>query len=772
MDQQYNSLKLLALLIVVGGIAFAVYHFGGNSGFTGRALNTTEQGQKQSLTENTNDPQFFSSPTILSIIPNVGPTTGLALVTITGTSFSPDITATLDSLPCTNLEYVNDTTIKCKTPGPHSIDIVDVTVTQATGTATLPDGYQYIDAPVTAGSGTIFNNQGGVLSTGGTTSTNSKIPKVSFESDKGIHEEAGTFTVTATLSFTTTDPVTVPFTISNLSTALNPADYSLISANPLIIPANELSGSISFKVINDSSYENDESVMLIMGTPVNATPGDTTHTTMIDDNDVPPTVQWVLASQSGNENVGSMKVEAKLSFQVGVPVTVPFTYIGTGGTASTPADYTMSASPIIIPANTPSYFTTINVVSDPYPEGNETVVVKMGTPINATLGNITTHTVTITDAQPLCQITSFTASPTNTLNCSPTTLSWTTNAFCTSASIDQDIGAVTPVTNGAHATSPLYQNTTFTLTASSASNTTTASTIVTISPSDTWKARANFGGAPRYVATGFSIGNKGYLGTGMTNVPSKDFWEYNQGTNTWTQKADFGGAGRYEATSFSIGDKGYLGTGAYSLQGYYKDFWEYNPTTNTWTQKADFGGWDREGSVGFSIGNKGYLGTGASGWAGPYHKDFWEYNPSTNIWTQKADFGGAPRSEAVGFEIDGKGYVGTGSNGYGNPYFKDFWQYDPTLDTWIQKADFAGLARYDSIGFSLGSKGYIGTGIVSGAYSNDFWMYDPASNIWIQKANFGGIPRDDAAGFAINHAGYIGTGKTGQYMKDFWEYCP
>lgn len=252
-----------------------------------------------------------------------------------------------------------------------------------------------------------------MLSTGGTTSTSSKKPKVSFESDKGIHEEAGTFTVTATLSFTSNDPVTVPFTIASTSTALNPADYSLISANPLIIPANELSGSISFKVLNDSSYENDESVMLTMGTPVNATSGDTTHTTMIDDNDVPPTVSWVLASQTGNENVGTMKVEAKLSFQVGVPVTVPFTYIGTGGTASTPADYTMSASPIIIPANTPSYFTTINVVSDPYPEGNETVVVKMGTPTNATPGNITTHTATITDAQPPCKITSFNANPTS-----------------------------------------------------------------------------------------------------------------------------------------------------------------------------------------------------------------------------------------------------------------------------------------------------------------------------------------------------------------------
>ena len=38
-------------------------------------------------------------------------------------------------------------------------------------------------------------------------------------------------------------------------------------------------------------------------------------------------------------------------------------------------------------------------------------------------------------------------------------------------------------------------------------------------------------------------------------------------TNTWTQKADFGGAGRYYATGFSIGSKGYIGTG-YTSSGH------------------------------------------------------------------------------------------------------------------------------------------------------------------------------------------------------------
>src|SRR5262249_49592523 len=45
----------------------------------------------------------------------------------------------------------------------------------------------------------------------------------------------------------------------------------------------------------------------------------------------------------------------------------------------------------------------------------------------------------------------------------------------------------------------------------------------------------------------------------------------------WTQKADFGGTARYWATGFSIGSKGYIGTG-YNVNGTcVKDFWEYTP---------------------------------------------------------------------------------------------------------------------------------------------------------------------------------------------------
>lgn len=287
-----------------------------------------------------------------------------------------------------------------------------------------------------------------------------------------------------------------------------------------------------------------------------------------------------------------------------------------------------------------------------------------------------------------------------------------------------------------------------------------------------WTQKANFSGTQRLSAVGFSIGTKGYIGTGMDNTygNTKDFWEYNPYNNTWTQKANFGGVARCRAVGFSIGSKGYIGTGSYYSGGYNycNDFWEYDPATNMWTQKANFGGTARWGAVGFSIGTKGYIGTGEIQ-GGAKSDDFWEYDPSTNTWTQMADFPGMARSFAVGFSIGSKGYIGTGNTG---SYTDDFWEYDPSTNTWTQLADFGGLEIACANGFSIGTKGYIGTGVkMGGAYSNEFWEYDPVSNTWTQMVYFSGTPRYYAVGFSIGTHGYIGTGAdVTLFTNDFWEY--
>ena len=112
------------------------------------------------------------------------------------------------------------------------------------------------------------------------------------------------------------------------------------------------------------------------------------------------------------------------------------------------------------------------------------------------------------------------------------------------------------------------------------------------------------------------------------------------------------------AVGFSIGNKGYIGTG-YSGSGIsdVDDFWEYDPVTNEWTQKADYAGGPEQMAVGFSIGNKGYIGLGRK----KMDSDFWEYDPISNQWTRKADFLGSRFGPGVGFSIGNKGYIEVGS---------------------------------------------------------------------------------------------------------------
>lgn len=300
---------------------------------------------------------------------------------------------------------------------------------------------------------------------------------------------------------------------------------------------------------------------------------------------------------------------------------------------------------------------------------------------------------------------------------------------------------------------------------------------------NTWTQKANFGGGNRSGAVGFSIGGKGYIGTGSDGTALKnDFWEYDPATDTWTQKADFAGSTRSGATGFSIGNKGYIGTGATGSYPviYLNDFWEYDPESNTWTQKADFAGAPRSGATGFSIGSKGYLGTGQNYNNDPYFfNDFWEYNPSSNTWTQKADFAGGGRWGSVGFSISSKGYVGTGDDGSGAK--NDFWEYNPATDLWTQKSNVGNVlpfGRYAGIGFSIGTKGYIGVGF-NNSGANDFWEYNTITDTWVRKTDFpgnGGASRYATVGFSIDSKGYVGTGQTNtdniQLKNDFWEYSP
>lgn len=286
----------------------------------------------------------------------------------------------------------------------------------------------------------------------------------------------------------------------------------------------------------------------------------------------------------------------------------------------------------------------------------------------------------------------------------------------------------------------------------------------------TWTQKPTFPGLARYEAVGFSIGNKGYIGTGLgNNIWKSDFWEYDPTNGVWTQKADYegGNSGHVSgAVGFSIGNKGYIGTGWFNSNATkYNDFWEYDPATNNWTQKANLAGAVRRLAFGFSIGTKGYIGGGNGNNGNP--NDMWEYNQNTNIWTLVAsNIGATGYFGGAAFSIGNMAYIGESNS-------TTFWAWNQTTQAWTQKATYPGNTTSGGMfAFAIGSCGFMGTG---GNGNQDFWMYDTTQNIWSMVADFAGGPRESAVGFSIlsTGKGYAGTGLNGSTIfQDFWEYAP
>ena len=111
-----------------------------------------------------------------------------------------------------------------------------------------------------------------------------------------------------------------------------------------------------------------------------------------------PFVNFTTASQSSANESGSLTITAELSCSYSSTVTIPFSV--NSSSSADGSDYSISSSPITITTGNTSGNITISIVSDSYYEPDETVIVDMGTPTNAVLGSIISHTATITNDDP------------------------------------------------------------------------------------------------------------------------------------------------------------------------------------------------------------------------------------------------------------------------------------------------------------------------------------------------------------------------------------
>jgi N-acetylneuraminic acid mutarotase len=182
----------------------------------------------------------------------------------------------------------------------------------------------------------------------------------------------------------------------------------------------------------------------------------------------------------------------------------------------------------------------------------------------------------------------------------------------------------------------------------------------------------------RIRAVGFSIGNKGYLATGLSagkNQVLNDLWEYDPETDSWTEKASFPGSGRYDATCFVVEGKAYITNGATANPASNtSDMWAYDPVSDSWEQRASFpGGATRNGAVGLSSGQRGFIAGGISGDYGTWYTDSWLFDVHSNTWTDLGVCPYSPRMFAAGFTLNQYLYLLPGYWGH----YADTWRFTP-----------------------------------------------------------------------------------------------
>ena len=204
--------------------------------------------------------------------------------------------------------------------------------------------------------------------------------------------EGGNASFTVKLSVPSDEPVTVGYETRD-GTARAGSDYTAKS-DTLTFPTNSTERTIVVETLQDDDYEGSEAFTVRLGNPTGASLDDDTGEGTIDDNDDPPRV--FIDNDPTVDEGDTARFEVKLSAQSILPVRVR--YATMDGTALVNSDYTATDGTLTFPARTTSRTIDVRTREDNADEPDtETFMLELSDPEDATLGNRSTGTGTITD---------------------------------------------------------------------------------------------------------------------------------------------------------------------------------------------------------------------------------------------------------------------------------------------------------------------------------------------------------------------------------------
>jgi Calx-beta domain-containing protein len=210
---------------------------------------------------------------------------------------------------------------------------------------------------------------------------------VLFINDVTVAEgNAGTTTATFTVSLSSGvgQQVTVDFATAD-GTATAPADY-LPGGGTLIFPPGSTTQNVSVTVNGDLLDEPDETFLVNLSNPTNATIADGVGVGTITDDDPPPALSIGDAAVTEGD---ATPATATFTVTLGAPSgqTVTVNYGTADGTAVAGADYVTTAGTLTFPPGTVVQTLDVTVLGDLLDEPDETFLVNLSNPVNATVAD-------------------------------------------------------------------------------------------------------------------------------------------------------------------------------------------------------------------------------------------------------------------------------------------------------------------------------------------------------------------------------------------------
>ncbi|MFC1481584.1 Calx-beta domain-containing protein [Candidatus Neomarinimicrobiota bacterium] len=229
-----------------------------------------------------------------------------------------------------------------------------------------------------------------------TITNNDAAPTIQFQAASGSGSEGSNGTLTVSLSPVSGLNASVDYSVTGGTATGGGTDFTLASGTVTVF-AGATTANITVNVVNDLLDEFDETVIVSISNPSNAQPviPVSAHTYTISDNDNPPTIAFVTSSNSADESVTPATAQLTLDALSGKDVTVNYATTGTATGGGT--DYTLAAGPATVTAGQLTADIAITVIDDDLDENDETVILTISSPTQATLGTTTTHTYTIQD---------------------------------------------------------------------------------------------------------------------------------------------------------------------------------------------------------------------------------------------------------------------------------------------------------------------------------------------------------------------------------------